>query len=64
MPRIINITWIGNPQKFVSGSSFCMKLFMIVIIKCYLKCPLKIKKYAYTCDAIYHHKKVTALQNL
>ena len=28
----------------------------------YLKCPLKIKKYAYTCDAIYHHKKVTALQ--
>ena len=23
-PRIINITWIGNPQKFVSRSSFRM----------------------------------------
>ena len=33
-----------------------------VIIKRYLKCPLKIKKYAYICDAMYQHKKVTALQ--
>ena len=25
-----------------------------IVIKCYIKCPLKIKKRAYTRDAIYH----------
>ena len=30
---------------------------ILVVIKCYIKCPLKIKKRAYTRDAIYHQKR-------
>ena len=41
---------------------FCLNFFVLfftlgirsIVIKCYLKCPLKIKKRAYTRDAIYH----------
>ena len=32
-----------------------------IVFTCYIKCPLKIKKHAYTRDAIYHQTKATAL---
>ena len=48
---------------------FCFVLFFTlgirsIVIKCYIKCPLKIKKRAYTRprDATYHQTKPTALQ--
>ena len=33
-----------------------------IVVTCYIKCPLKMLKHAYTRDAIYHQTKATALQ--
>ena len=52
----------GAPECTSLTLEFCLNSIVLffplgirsIVIKCYLKCPLKIKKRAYTRDTIYH----------